>query len=78
MVEIYNTLHEFVSSIFGEGMSLKVWQYIYGVDVITTRADLIDYTSEVLSLFMLVLVLVFVVAVFNAIFKLLIEAIKWR
>lgn len=76
MTEIYELLQTWVGSIFPPDMSLKVWQYIYGADIIATREDLIAYASEIMSLFFLALVVGFVVNVFVAIFKLLYMVIK--
>lgn len=76
MTEIYELFYSWVGSIFSPDMSLKVWQYIYGADIIATREDLITYASELLSLLFLALVIGFIINVFVAIFKLLYMVIK--
>lgn len=75
--EVYNTLYTWIGSIFDVNMSLKVWQYIYGADVIATREDLITYLSEFLTLIVVALMALFILGMFRFVFRLLFSVIKW-
>jgi hypothetical protein len=75
--EIYNTLYTWIGSIFDEGMSLKVWQYIYGADVIATREDLITYLSEFLTLIVVALMALFILGMFRFVFRLIFRVFRW-
>lgn len=77
MSEIYETLRIWVSSIFDENMTMKVWQYIYGSDFITSRSDLVDYLSEVLTYSVLLAILLVTVLTFMGVIKLAFRVLKW-
>lgn len=77
MTEIYELLQTWVGSVFPPDMSLKVWQYVYDSGVITSRNDLVDYLSEMLTLGVLLAILLMIVLAFMGIIKLLLRAIKW-
>ena len=77
MSEIYETLYTWVGSIFDENMTLKVWQYIYGSNVITSRSDLVDYFSEMLTLGILLAILLVTVLAFMGVIKLAFRVLKW-
>lgn len=78
ITDMYQLFYTWVSGIFGEDMSLKIWQYIYGSDVITTRDDLVAYFSEMLTYFACAVIVSFVFYVFVNIFRLLFGVFKWR
>jgi hypothetical protein len=75
--EIYNTLYAWISSIFDVNMSLKVWQYVYGADVIATREDLISYLSQSLTLLVVVIMVIFILCMFRFVFRLLFMVFRW-
>ena len=77
MSEIYETINNWVGSIFDVNMSLKVWQYIYGSNVITSRSDLVDYLSEVLTYGVLLAILLVTVLAFMGVIKLAFRVLKW-
>ena len=77
MSDIYQTIYTWVGSVFDENMTLKIWQYIYGADVITSRIDIVDYLSEVLTYGLLLAILLVTVLAFMGVIKLAFRVLKW-
>lgn len=77
MTEIYGTIYTWVGSVFDENMPLKVWQYIYGSDIITSRSDLVEYLSEVLTYGVLLAILLVTVLAFAGVIKLAFKVLRW-
>lgn len=77
IAEIYVLLYDWVSSIFAGDTPIKIWQYIYGVEVVTTKEDLVIYISQFLTLVVAVLCILFILGMFKFVFRLIFAVIKW-